>query len=261
MKTKITILALVLTAAAVVAVKFWFFPSVKDRYFALDERSLKSAPAGMLIVRPTHFAFLREKGVLGIRQPGSKNTIWRMGRNAPLRDVMAAGYGWDPERVELPADAPTNHFDFLMTGTSNQVTEFQAVLRRKLGYVAKLESRSTDVLALKIANPALPAFTVSGPDEQRRIYFQKKEEKLYFTHIPFTVLVEIFGHFFNTPMVDKTDATNKYDFAIAWNSKTDQDYNAGTMTREQVNKILGSLGLKLEPDTAPVEMLVVKKAD
>src|SRR5580765_2667088 len=112
MKTKLVILALVLTAAAVaVAVKIFIFPSVKDAYFAMDVRSLRNTPRGMVLVRPTHFPFLKEKGILHARASiGTNHEVWVMGRNAPLRDVMAEGYKWDQGRVLLPPDASTGHF-------------------------------------------------------------------------------------------------------------------------------------------------------
>lgn len=260
MKTRVSIIALVLLAAAVVAIKIWFFPSVKDAYFAMDRRNLQKVPAGMLVVRPTHFAFLKEKGTLGaVAPPGSKNRFWLMGRNAPLRDVIAMAYNWNAERVMLPPDASTGRFDFLMTGTSNQMTGYQTLIRHKLGYVAKVESLNADVLALKIDDSASPAFTLSRADETRRINLDG--DKLHFRHVRLGIIVEVFGDLLESPAVDKTGTTNLYDFTIAWNSKADQTYNAGTMPPDKVEQIVASLGLKFEPDKAPLDMLVVKKAD
>jgi uncharacterized protein (TIGR03435 family) len=260
MKKKFLILTLLFAVAAVMVVKFWFFPPVKDDYFAMDPRSLQKVPAGLMVVRPTHFAFLKEKGILRTESPsGGKDRLWQMGRNVPLRDVVAAGYDWHPGRIVLPPDAPTGRFDFLMTGTTNQLADFQALIRRKLGYVAQKESRDGEVLALKIANPALPALTISGPNEKRGIQFRK--EKLYFTRMPLSVIPGIFGNLLEKPLVDKTGTTNFYNFTIDWNSKTDQGYEEKSMTPERVDQIIGALGLKFEPDTAPMEMLVVKKAN
>lgn len=260
MKKKILIIApLLVVVAAVIAAKIWFFPSVKDDYFAMDLRSLRSARAGLIVVRPTRFSFLKDKGVLSAEAPfASDHHIWQMGRNVPLRDVIAAGYNWDSLRIVLPADVPTNRYDYLMTGTSKQSAEFQTAIRRKLGYVAEKESRNTDVLALKFTNPALPGLTVSRADEKRGIHLQK--EKLYFSQIPMQTMIEIFGPFLELPAVDKTD-TNHYTFTIDWNTKMDETYIEGKMTRAQVEQILGTIGLKFERDTAPMEMLVVKKAD
>ena len=64
MKTKALAGILVLALTVAVVVKVMFFPSIKDAYFAMDERSLQQAPAGLILVRPTQFPFLREKGIL-----------------------------------------------------------------------------------------------------------------------------------------------------------------------------------------------------
>jgi len=262
MKRKVLILALILTAVAVAVVRVLFFRSVKDAYFSMDYRSLRQVPAGTIVVRPTHFAFLKEKGLFRTSPPSGRDTgPWQMGRNVPLRDVMAAAYGWNQARIVLPPETAAQRFDFLMTGTTNDLARFQAVIRRNTGYIGQVESQSADVLALKIVNPALPAFTISGAEERQQINFNPQKEKLHFTKLPLAVLPNVFGRFLQTPMVDKTGSTNLYTFNIDWNSKTDKSFEEGTMTRENVDQIFGALGLKLEPDTAPLEMLVVKKAN
>ena len=262
MKTKVLIITLLLTVAVVAVVKMLFFPSIKDAYFAMDDRSLQHVPAGMIVVRPTHFAFLRQKGILRVAAPhGTNNDLWVMGRNVPLRDVMAVGYDWDQSRIVLPPDTSTRRFDFLMTGTSNQLTRFQTTIRSKLGYSGEVESMDADVLALKIANPALPGLTISGADEKRGVNFNTRKEKLYFRKLPLSVLINVFGRFFETPIVDKTGQTNLYSFTIDWDSKTGQSFEERTMTHEKVEQIIGVLGLKLEPDKSQQKMLVVKKAN
>jgi uncharacterized protein (TIGR03435 family) len=260
MKTKVLAGLVVLTLIAVAAVKVWVFPSVKDAYFALDERSLQTAPAGFMVVRQTHFAYLRDKGVLRIVAQRSKGKDqWMMGRNAPLADVMAAAYGRNPTRVVVPPDAPPDRFDFLMTVPAAQLPRFQAIVRRKLGYVGQMETRDAPVLALKIANASLPGLTVSGADEKRNVSFHN--EKLQLTHFPLAVIPNGFGGAIDMPLVDKTGLTNFYNFSIAWDSLTQQRLEDKTAARDALNKIINPLGLNLEPDTAPLEMLVVKKAD
>ena len=260
MKTKVLAGLLVLALIAVAAVKVWVFPSIKDAYFAMDERSLQTAPAGLVVVRQTHFAFLRQEGLLHIPAPHSKgNNWWTMGRNAPLADVMAAAYDQNPTRVVVPPDAPTNRFDFLVTVPAGELPRFQEIVRRKLGYVAQMETREAPVLALKIANASLPGLTVSGADEKRNVSFHN--EKLQLAHFPLAVIPNGLGGAIDMPLVDKTGLTNFYNFTIAWDSLTQQRLEDKNAARDALNKVIEPLGLKLEPDTAPLEMLVVKKAD
>jgi len=259
MKTKALVITLALMLIAAAAIKVMFFPSVKDAWFSMDARSLQKAPAGLMVVRPTHFAFLRQKGILRIpapHSPGGTNQ-WIMGRNVPLADVMAAAFDRNPSRVVLPPETAAGRFDFLITTTS--LSHFQEAVRRKLGYTAQMETRDASVLALKVADASLPGLTAAGADEKRGVVF--RNEKLYFKQMPLKVIVNIFGRFFEVPMVDQTGLTNLYDFSLNWNSKTEQRYEDGTMTPDELAPVIGPLGLKIEPDNASLDMLVVKKTD
>jgi uncharacterized protein (TIGR03435 family) len=261
MKTKVLVGALVLALiAAAVVLKLAFFPSIKDAYFATDTRSLQQVPAGLVVVRPTHFTYLRRNGIFYASSPhdGGKGSRM-MGRNVGLRDVMAAAYGQNPSRVVLPPAAPKGNFDFLVTVAGDQRPRLQAVIRRKLDYVAQMETRDTDVLALKIVSANLPGLTVSGASEKEKITFN--DVKLRFTHMRLTVMADVLEQLLKTPVVDKTGLTNYYDYTVAWDSQTQRQLENDMTARATVNKILNGLGLGLEPDTASLEMLVVKKAN
>jgi uncharacterized protein (TIGR03435 family) len=242
-------LVLALTGAAVL-VKLWFFPSIKDGYFAMDNRSLWQAPKGLVVLRPTRFPFLRRNGVL---DDGGR----LMGRNVTLREVLATAYSQDPSRVWLPLDAPAGRFDFLVTVAAEPRNRLQADIRRELGYTARKEQRDTEALALKIVNAGLPGLTVSRDDEKGNIRFDDVE--LHFTHVPVSVLADVLGQILPLPVVDKTGLTNFYDFALAWDTETRRQLDDETTARAVVDKFLNRLGLGLEPDTASLEMLVTKR--
>jgi uncharacterized protein (TIGR03435 family) len=268
MKTKVLIGTLVsaLMAAAIV-IKLLFFPSIKDAYFAMDARSLQQVPSGVVVVRPTHFPYLRRNGILYTPSPHHNGNGWRMmGRDVPLRVVMATAYDQSPARVVLPPDAPKGNFDFLVVVTGNPRQRLQAAIRRKLGYVAQKETRETDVLALKIVNASLPDLTVSKASERQTVFFN--DVKLRVTHMPLMMVAserlmpvaDGLEQFLNTPVVDKTGLTNLYDYSIAWNVHIQRQLEDKTMARAAVDKILNGWGLGLQPDTASLEMLVVKEA-
>jgi uncharacterized protein (TIGR03435 family) len=260
-KTKVLVSTLVLALiAAVVVVKLVVFPSIKDAYFAMDNRSLQQAPAGLAVVRPTHFPFLRRNGVLYAQSPRQgDNGRWIMGRNVPLREVVAVAYGENSSRVVLPPDTPNGNFDFLVTVAGDPGPHLQKVIRRKLGYVAQKETRDTDVLALKIMDARLPGLTVSGADEKERMFYN--DSKLRFWHRRLAVLSAGLGSYLATPVMDKTGLTNFYNFAIIWDPPIQREIRDHQTARAALDKIVHDLGLGLVPDTAPLEMLVVKKAD
>ena len=254
--------------AAVVAVKLLFFPAIKDDYFAMDYRSLQHAPGGLVVIRTTHFPFLRGHGILYAPSPHHETNVFRvMGRNVPLRTVFAVAYSNNPARVILPSDVLKTNFDFLVTVASDPRASLKAALRQTLGYTARTETRDTDVLALKIVDASLPGLTVSQADERTRVFFD--DIKVRVRHLPLifvvgergTRLAEGVEQVLNTPVVDKTGLTNFYDYSIPWNAPVQRQFENETTARAAVDKILNSWGLGLEPDTAPLEMLVVKKAD
>lgn len=261
MKTKVLVGALILALiAAAVVLKLAFFPSIKDAYFAMDNRSLQQVPVGLVVVRPTYFPYLQRNGIFYASSPHDGGNGRRMmGRNVPLRDVIAAAYGQSPSHVVLPPDAPRGNFDFLVTVAGDQRPRLQAAIRRKLGYVAQKETRDTDVLALKIVNANLPGLTVSGANEKQNITFN--DVNLHFRHMRLTVMADVLEQLLEKPVVDKTGLTNFYDYPVAWDPQTQRRLQNDTTARATVDKILNGLGLGLEPDTALLEMLVVKMAN
>jgi uncharacterized protein (TIGR03435 family) len=62
-------------------------------------------------------------------------------------------------------------------------------------------------------------------------------------------------------VVDKTGLTNYYDFSLVWDAPTQRLIQGGSLDNETGGKILAEWGLGLEPDTAAMEMLVVKKTN
>ncbi|HUB87365.1 MAG TPA: TIGR03435 family protein [Verrucomicrobiae bacterium] len=253
-KTKTILLvtvAIVLIAAAV-AVKLVFFPSAKDAWFTMTAVAVRQAPAGLVIVRPTHFPNSARHGFFYER-----NTRRMMGRDVTLKQLIAAAYGQPAGRIALPPDAPKINYDFLVTAPGNQQQLLQNAIRKKLGYTAQMEMHDTEVLALKIEDPDAPGLKIS-PDNERA-NADVKNGRLYFTHQRLTMITGGLEQMLQTPVVDKTDTTNFYDFSLPWDAQTQQALQNGTLDQTAGEKILADWGLGLEPDTASLNMLVVKK--
>jgi len=250
------ILALI---AAAIAVKLVFFPTLKDANFATETRSLQNAPAGLALIRQTHFAFLPGGATFYAEPPGHAGRgYWMMGRNASLRTVVGRAFSQIPSHVVMPADAPAGNFDFLVTTADKQAEDLQSVIRRKFGYVAHMETRQTDVLALKVTDRRLPGMTLSGADEKPNI--NALDYEIQFTHRPVIVLARLLDQNLPTPVINETGITNAYNFSIRWNSRLQQQLQNGDIDRAGVNRMLADMGLGLEPETASLEMLVVEKA-
>ena len=260
-KTKLTVLVSVLVlvlAVGAVAVKLIFFPSVSDAFFQLNDGKVRKAPANLVIVRPTHFANARGNGITTTSfQRGGKPVRWMMGRNVTFQELMAVAYGRSVSHVELPVGAPKDHYDFLVTVPDDLEQHLQSAVRRKLGYVAELETLDTPVLALKVENPDAAGLKASPDNEKEGT--DTRNGRLYFTHTKLSVVTDALDGILKTPVVDKTGLTNNYDFSLVWDAQTQKQIEGGTLDIETGKKILAEWGLGLEPDTASMEMLVVKK--
>jgi len=255
----IKILAGVLVMAALaVMVKWHFFPAVKNDYFALNGRSLQQVPAGLVVLRPTHFPFLRHEAPTFVPAPHARDGLWIVGRNSPLREVIAAAYDQYPARVELPLSAPKGNFDFLVTVNHQARQRLQAAIRQKLGYSAQAEIHETPVLALNVANPGLPGLTPSDGSEPRGASFD--DVKIHFTSWPVAVVPDVLKSYFDLSVVDKTGLTNSYDFALRFDASTRRQMRDEATARASADKVVQELGLKLESDLEISEILVVKPA-
>ena len=260
LKNKIIVIgAVVLVVIAGVAVKWFFFPSVKDDYFVVNQRSLREIPSGLLIVRPTHFPNSVRKGIRSDSiEISGKQVQWTRGRNVTFEQLMAFAYNHNVDRVVLPAIVPHDNFDFLITVPGDQSQQLQAAIRKKLGYTAQTEMRNEEVLALKIQDASLPGLTVSDASSKQGVNF--RDGKLFFTRFRLQELTEDFEQTFKEPVVDKTELTNSYNFSIVWNSQMQRQLNNETNAPAAVKGIISGWGLKLVPDNDQVEMVVVKSA-
>lgn len=257
-KTIILIMAVLGVLAVAVAIKLFYFPSAKDAYFAMDQRSLRQVPSGLVVIRPTHFSLsVFRRGVVSVPAGGNHGGSARiMGRDVSLRDIIAVAWQEDAGRVLMPAGAPTNNFDFIVT-VSEPRKQLQKAIRKTFGYTVDKETMETDVLALKVEDPALPGMAVSSDGEKENVHF--KAGRLYVTHMRLKELTGGFEQILKTPVVDETGLTNCYDFSLAWNTEFLRQLEREESARPAVDKLLSDWGLGLEPDTASLPMLVVKR--
>ncbi len=260
-KTKTIVMVGLVSLAAVavgVAVKMIFFPSVDDKFFQINQARLRQAPPGLAIVRPTHFANSPGKSSpSGYTQTRVKGAMWMVGRNLTFQQLFGIAYGCDPVRIVLPPNPPTGNFDFLVTMAKDPESRLQAAIKKKLGYMAQRETRDMDVLALKVTDPNSPGLKVSTAGSMD---ISPRNGRLYLTHLSMSNLENLLEQIFKKSMVDKTALTNFYDFSLVWDPQTQRQIEGGTIDHETGRKILAEWGLGLEPDTASIEMLVVKKA-
>jgi uncharacterized protein (TIGR03435 family) len=253
-KTTVTVGGAIVVAAAMVVILHT--PTVKDAYFRPDFDNLKQVPSGIVAVRPTH-----TKGSIGdpIRNLEEHDTLLRaVGRGVTFRDLMAEAYDCEPGRVVLPADSPKGGFDFLVTTPTETRAHLQKAIRKQLGYVGREETREVDVLKLELDNPSLPGLTVSTEGEDETI--QYNAGRLYFKHKNLKLLLAGLEDGLALPVLDKTGLTGRYNFSIPWNQTIQEHMQNGAFDLDGVKQVLKELGLRLEPGTESLDMVVVERA-
>jgi uncharacterized protein (TIGR03435 family) len=248
--------AIAMVAAAAMIVKLHYFPAVRDAYFKPDFDNLRKVPAGIVAVRPTHATRSIGDPIRNIEDGDS--LVRAVGYGVTLRNLIAEAYDYKPGRVVLPANAPKTRFDFLVTTTTEPREHLQSAIRKDLGYLVRRETRETDVLKLQVDDPNLPGLTVSPEGEDETI--QYKDGRLYFRHKNLKLLLAGLEDGLALPVLDGTGLTGRYNFSIVWNETIQEHMQNGAFDLDGVRKVLKELGLRLEPGTASLDMVVVEKA-
>jgi uncharacterized protein (TIGR03435 family) len=246
----------VLVLGAAFAVWRMYHPPVNDRIFRMEYIGLQRSPGNVLILRPTHFAGSPRRGdVTYAADPQAAKPVMRMmGYKVSFAQVIASAYSCSPDRIVLPPDAPKGEYDFLVTVPGQPNEHLQAAIKTKLGWVADWEPRPTEVLVLKIKTPDAPALHLSANGENTSLSF--RNGKLQATHLRLVYLSGLLERALKHPILDQTGRTNYYDFSLEW----DPNQYPDVPDLASVNEILGQLGLELQPDTASMPMMMVKRA-
>jgi uncharacterized protein (TIGR03435 family) len=254
-RRKVIIAASVVTGLLVVsALKLLCFPSVKDAYFALNERNLQQVPPGLVVLRRTHYPFLKHADPLYARSPHSRTNFWIVGRNAPLQDLIAVAYDERASRVVVPVDAPKGNFDFLVT-VEHPRERLQAAIWKKLGCHAHNEAREVEVLALKVVNPALPNMKLNNSGNHRA---HMEGTTVVFVSAPIEGVVRLLSQFYDLSVVDKTGLEGFYDYAIPLPVSARDRMQDDAVLRAAAEATIKDLGLGLETIMEPESVLVVK---
>ena len=217
---------------------------------------MRRVPTGIVVLRATHF--VKDYGRIKHGRDEHDALVRTVGRNVTFRDLMAEAYDIDSGRVVLPADAPGNGFDFLVTVSPKPRKQLRAAIEKELGFVAATETRETEVVVLRVKDSRLPGLTVSAAGEDDTVFY--RDGKLHFQNQPLSAMFKGVEDGLGRPLVDETGLTNNYDYSVVFSGKTEQAMRAGAFSLEGVQKVFADLGLELKPETMSQEMLMVRKA-
>jgi uncharacterized protein (TIGR03435 family) len=180
---------------------------------------------------------------------------------------VAGGPSWTGiQRDRTQLDSATRRFDIDAKAEGDEarkIKEFrqmmQALLTERFHLTFHRESRESPVYVL-VADKNGPKLHESGP-EAKGILRMAGRGKITGSGSTISQLVNWFSNAngVDRPIVDQTGFTGKYDFTLEWTNLTttasdDTAPTIFTALREQ-------LGLKLDPRRAPLEFIVIDRAE
>jgi uncharacterized protein (TIGR03435 family) len=182
-----------------------------------------------------------------------------MGVAVPAETVVKAAYGCeDSDRVALETSLPDGRYDFIANLADGNQEALQRVVRQKFGVVAKWEILETNALLLTVKIPNAPGLSPTAKKQPSAEFYGTT----FYGGVdkPLTNLVNFLEASAGIPVVDRTGLTGRFDFSLKWNKPKVQQTQQG-LPDPLRQALLNQLGLELVPGTAPVEMLVVEKAN
>jgi uncharacterized protein (TIGR03435 family) len=185
--------------------------------------------------------------------------------NASLKTLIRNAYGvLSFQLADEPAWLDTEMYDIqATTGTAEQISPeslkplLQSLIAERFALKVHWETRESTVYAL-LVDKGGPKFHAST-GEQANMDTQKGPERVAMkgTAQTMAVLTSNLGNQLGRFAVDKTGLSGVWDFTLSWDRQTTADSTGPslfTALREQ-------LGLRLEAQKGPVQILVIDRAD
>jgi uncharacterized protein (TIGR03435 family) len=181
-----------------------------------------------------------------------------MGIRLPASFVVQSAYNWPSRSRVVWADpAPPGQFDYIANLPTGALEALQAEVKKQWGLVAERESRQTNVLVMKVHHADAPGLKPSTGSVEPR---QGPAGMLRLPSAPMAVLVSILEATLRLPVIDQTAMTGTYTIQLPMLRPPAPGQTTNWI--EQTRQVfIEQLGLDLVQTNAPVEMLVVKKAD
>jgi uncharacterized protein (TIGR03435 family) len=185
--------------------------------------------------------------------------------NFPLASLFGIAYGVKDAYVVFPDNFNLGNtdYDILITLPDHQKEALQEELKKRFGLTAHAKTRETDVLLLKVADPARLQLHRTKGGGYRDYAGGWPVQKQIFKNVGLAVIADFAE--VGKPVLDRTGTKKHYDFDFPLAEQkqkwltTDAGMSASayqSVLTEQLNQA----GLELVPTNMPIKMLVVEKA-
>src|ERR1700679_89065 len=191
--------------------------------------------------------------------------------NVTLRDCLMAAYDAKDYQISGPAWLPTERYDIVATANGAASDDAMKLMLRKLlndrfQMTVHREKKELPVYALVVGKNGTKLMHESeNPGKSRT---QMSGGSVVFTSITIAELVDYMSHMrsaeMDRPVVDNTGLKGKYDFTVTLFPTQEEmmaALNKGDFGSSIFTLIQEQLGLKLEPQKLPLDMVVVDKAE
>lgn len=273
--------------AVLVPIAFGFMRPAKSASESQAQDALPPVPAfESAMIRPNNGEPMAGFTIVG--KP-FKAIMWKVDRlmatNFTLHGLIRVAYGVPDDQIiggpdwlntvgyDLDAKMEKSAVDEMQKsgpryGVSGRTLMFQKLLSERFKLSFHRQTRDIPVYALTVAGdgprlqPATPGDTypnglkkMDGSPEGANILVAPERGKLVGQGVPVSSLVKELSaeYYLHRTILDKTGLTDKYDFTLQWTPEKSQDAILAAVQDQ--------LGLKLEPQTVPVEVLVIDHAE
>jgi uncharacterized protein (TIGR03435 family) len=183
-----------------------------------------------------------------------------IGISCGVRDMLELAYTTSARMIDgvspgdLPPDFYTKRYDFINSFPGQAQKAMQEAIQKKFGLIGQYETIETNVLILRMKNPH-PADLkpdLSGPRS-----YNPQDSSFSCSSLPIANLTYFLELYLAVPVVDQTGLTGRYDMKMNWKEPDPANSNGDGLKQA----LQDQLGLELVSGTAPIKMLVIKKAN
>jgi uncharacterized protein (TIGR03435 family) len=226
-----------------------------------NNTSLLSRPPYRTVILPTLVAKRNPRyGTGGMGWTGDGRI---MGINAPIEQLVRAASLSNgvvgQYRTVLAAEVPTNKYDFFSNLPAGAKEALRREIKKRFGVAGRFETIETNVLFLQVKYPNAaglkPSLRQGGSSSAGNGTISEENASTDDLALQLENTCE-------TPVLNQTGLTNRYDFKIHWKEygeKVGGAYPNYPNVEGLKRALIEQLGLELVSGTAPVEMLMVEK--
>jgi uncharacterized protein (TIGR03435 family) len=182
------------------------------------------------------------------------NDVGKLGGiKATVAKMAWMAYQFKPARVLFPAGPPSGEYDFIATLAQDNEEALKRELKRKLGFVGRIEKRDVDVLALRVRIPNAPGLQQASIGTPHNSWWGKGSYRC--DNLNISSVTASLESYLQAPVVDETGLAGNFQFVLRWNELDDKDPKHDALKKALEDQ----LGLELVPEHQTIDMLVLEK--